>query len=219
MLADLRQLATAGEALPVGLDDQQADALVPFRRVGLDRGDDQVGVLAVGDEGLAAVDDVVVAVAPCGRGDAGDVGAGTRFGHGEGEDRLTGDGAGQPAGLLLLVGLVQQVGQGDVGLQRQAEPGGQDVGLGEHLRDDGVVAEVVHAAAAVGLGGGDAEQASRAGGGEQRAVDAALGLPRLAVGHDLLVDEPADGVPEVVVFFLEDRAVHAAPHGCPRLEG
>ena len=65
----------------------------------------------------------MVAVAPCGRGDAGDVGAGTRFGHGEGEDRLAGDGAGQPASLLLLVGLVQQVRQGDVGLQRQAEQG------------------------------------------------------------------------------------------------
>ena len=37
-------------------------------RVGLDRGDHEVGVDAVGDEGLRAVDDVVVAVADRGRG-------------------------------------------------------------------------------------------------------------------------------------------------------
>ena len=61
--ADLVEVAAALEALDlVGLDDDQRRALGALRRVGLGDDDDQIGELAVGDEGLRAVDAIVVAV-------------------------------------------------------------------------------------------------------------------------------------------------------------
>jgi hypothetical protein len=62
MHAHLGELATALEAGSGPLDDEQAEPLV-LVLAGADDGDDEVGVEAVGDEGLGTVDDVVVAVA------------------------------------------------------------------------------------------------------------------------------------------------------------
>ena len=60
--AELFQLAAAAEALRiVGLDHHQRGALGARLRIGLGHDDDQVGVLAVGDEGLRAIEHVAVA--------------------------------------------------------------------------------------------------------------------------------------------------------------
>ena len=53
----------------VRLHDQQRDALRAFARIGLGDDDDQVRDLAVGDEGLGAVDPIAVAVADGGGAD------------------------------------------------------------------------------------------------------------------------------------------------------
>ena len=62
-----------------------------------DRGDHEVGVDAVGDERLRAVDDVVVAVADRRRAHRREVGADAGLGHGDGGDQLARRDAGQPA--------------------------------------------------------------------------------------------------------------------------
>ena len=60
--AELLELAAAAEAWRVvGLDHHQRDALGARLRIGLGDDDDQIGVLAVGDEGLGAVEHVAVA--------------------------------------------------------------------------------------------------------------------------------------------------------------
>ncbi len=63
--AELVELAPAHEAGRIGLDQQQADALVRRLgvRIGLRHDDEQVADLPVRDEGLRAVQDVVIAVA------------------------------------------------------------------------------------------------------------------------------------------------------------
>jgi N-acetylmuramic acid 6-phosphate (MurNAc-6-P) etherase len=67
VLADLGQDPAAGEAgQVVDLGDEQRDAF-GARRAGAADDDDEVGVRGIGDEGLAAVDDVVVAIAAGGR--------------------------------------------------------------------------------------------------------------------------------------------------------
>ena len=91
MQADLVQVAAALEALHAALDDEQADALVAGLGVGAGDHDHQVGVDAVGDEGLGAVEQVVVALVDGGGADALQVAAGARLGHRDGGDHLAAD--------------------------------------------------------------------------------------------------------------------------------
>src|SRR3546814_2136677 len=65
--------------------------------IGLDADEDQVGVLAVGDEGLRPVDDIVIAILLRGRAHPLKVAAGARFGHRDRGDRLARHHPGQPA--------------------------------------------------------------------------------------------------------------------------
>src|SRR3546814_2686678 len=60
--------------------------------------------------------------------------------------------AGQPPWLLLVGGKGEEVRQADVVVQRPAQAGGVHPSLLDLLRDHHVVAEVLHAAAAVVLG-------------------------------------------------------------------
>ena len=120
--AELLELAAAAEARRiVGLDHHQRDAFGARARIGLGDDDDQVGVLAVGDEGLRAVEHIAVA-GFLGRGaHALQVGAGAGLAHRDGADEFAGDELGQPAPLLLLGAVMQDVGRDDAGMQRRAE--------------------------------------------------------------------------------------------------
>ena len=82
MVAELLQLAADAKSLLLRRDEQ-AHALVPGLRVriGLHQQRDAVALDAVGDPGLHAVDDVVVAVAPRRGADRLQVGAGIRLGQ------------------------------------------------------------------------------------------------------------------------------------------
>ena len=96
--------------------------LAPLLRVGLGDDDDQVGVLAVGDEGLGAVEHIAVAgLLDRGGPHALQVGAGAGLAHGDGADQFAGRELRQPALLLLLGAVVQDVGRDDAGMQRRAE--------------------------------------------------------------------------------------------------
>ena len=93
---------------PVGLEHDQRDAL-GARAAGLADHDDQVGGLAVGDERLLAVDDVVVALLPRGGAHGLQVGPGAGFGHRDGTDPFAARELWQPALLLLLGAVIEDV--------------------------------------------------------------------------------------------------------------
>ena len=160
VLADLLEVAPALEAGAVGLDQHQRDALGAGRRVGLGGDDDEIGQLAVGDEGLLAVDDQLVALAQRRGADRLQVAAGAGLGHGDGGDHLALGHARQPGALLLLAAVVEDVGRDDVGVQ--AEAGRREHALG-HLLDHHGAVEEVGAAAAVLLGHVGEQQARLAG--------------------------------------------------------
>src|SRR3546814_9154262 len=69
VLPDLVEVAAALESFAVGLDEDDRHALPRrlYLGVGLDADEDQVGVLAVGDEGLRPVDDIMIALLLRGR--------------------------------------------------------------------------------------------------------------------------------------------------------
>ena len=145
------------EALPALLHDEGGDA--PGADVGGGDGKDHVGVRlgGVGDEDLAAVEQVVVALVHGGGLGAAGVGAGVGLGQAEGADLLT-PGQGHQVLLLLLLGAEGEDGpgaQGHVGGENDARAA---VHPGQLLHGDGI-ADGVQPRAAVLLGIGDAHQA------------------------------------------------------------
>ncbi len=210
VLAELVQVAPAGEPGHAALDDQQRHAAVALRGVGLDGGDDQVRVDPVGDEGLGAVDDVVVTVADGGGGHRRQVRADPGLGHADRGDQLAGDDAGQPALLLLVGAVAEEVGQADVVVQGDPQPGAGVRGAQQLLAEHGVEPEVGHSPAAVLLRHVHAEKPLPTGGGEQLAGRDPGGAPLVDVRGDLLVDERAHGCAEGLVVVVVQRAAHAA---------
>jgi len=204
MLADLVELAAAAEARAVGLDEDQAHRLgAGLGGIGLGDQDDQVAVQAVADEGLAAVDDVLVAVTDRGGADVLQVAAGARLGHRDGEDGLAGGAARQPLRLLLLGAEPVDVGRDDVGVQPEAHAGDAQPAhlFGEHRR-----VAVVAAAAAVFLGQRGAKQAFLAGLEPQLARHAARLVPGVHVGHALALQEAAHRGAELFMVVAIDGA-------------
>src|SRR5262249_57223349 len=81
---ELLKLAAAAKAGRIlGFHHHQRHALGPRARIGLRNDDDQVGVLAVGDEGLRAVEHIAVARLLRRRAHALQVGAGAGLAHGD----------------------------------------------------------------------------------------------------------------------------------------
>ena len=117
--------------------------------IGTNHGDHEVGVDAVGDEGLGAVDDVFVAVTDRSSRDRGEVGASARFGHRDRGDQLAGCQARKPAITLVVVAQLGEVGSEDVVHEGHAVAGATHAGVLELFIDDRVEPEVVGPAAAV----------------------------------------------------------------------
>ena len=132
--AELLELLLADHAGRVHVDEEEREAVVAGVRVGLRDEHDEVGAVAVGDVGLRAVDDVLVAVAHGARLDAGDVGAGVGLGDAEAEDLLALD-RGHEVLLLLLLG-AEQVDRRrrHVGVDRDAHRQAAGVGRGRSPR-------------------------------------------------------------------------------------
>ncbi len=209
---DLVEVAAALEALHASFDGEHAHALAPRGGIGLHRGDHEVGVDAVRDERLRPVDHEVVAVTDRGGGDGTEIAAGVRLGHGDGRHDLPGTHAWQPAGLLFLGRQIEQVGEADVVVRREAQRHTGISGVHQLLGDDGVVAEVAHAAATVGRGCRHAEEAAGAGRREQLARHDAGPFPFLEVWRHLAFDEASERGAEHLVFFGEDRAFHRSSY-------
>ena len=183
--------------------------LAPAFGIGLGDDDDQIGVLAVGDEGLGAVEHVAVA-GFLGRGaHALQVGAGAGLGHGDGADHFAGGELGQPALLLLLGAVMQDVGRDDAGMQRRAE--GVEAGEREFAVDHRLMREAA-AGAAVFLRHRGAQQAGLAGLGPDLALVHAGLVPAVEMGDEFVGDEAPR-------LLLEQDEVLAHPGRARKIEG
>src|ERR671920_2117596 len=177
--------------------------------VGPHREEHVVGVVGAAGEDLAAVDDVLLAVAHGLRAQRGEVGAGLGLGVADREDELAGQDAGEEAGLLLV---------GPEGDERRAD------GVERHeghrgARPHGLVEEqeLVHgraALAAVLLGPADAQPAVLADPSDHRAVQlTALGAAE--AGPDVVGHEPGEVGPQLVAersLVGGEVEVHYAPY-------
>lgn len=206
---DLVELAAAFEAGHPPLDHQQAEALRTLVRIGTRDHDHQVGVDAVGDERLGAVEDPVVPVPHRTGLDALQIAAGSRFGHRDRGDDLPAAEPRQPALLLLLGGQVGQIGLNHIVLQGEAQAA--VVTAGVLLTDDRVVAEVADPAAAVLLRYRHPEEALLAGLDPDVAVDDALLLPTIVVRSGVQLEELPVVLTVEGVFGVEQGAFHDSP--------
>src|SRR5690606_19856902 len=192
------------------LDHDQARALRALVGIGLDDDDDEVAVVAVGDVGLGAIEHVVVAIAPRRGADRLQVAARARLGHRDRADALATSHRRQPAPLLLVVRIAQEIVGDDFRVQREAGPGRPRAG--ELLDQDRAVATIDPGATEL-LGHGHAEQPRRARRQPGGAVDVALLLPAVVVGQDLALEELAHRVAELFVVAVEKRTLGAGRQG------
>ena len=207
--ADLFELAAFAEPRCALFHHDQRHALGAQIGRGLADHDHDLGIDAVGDEGLGAVDDVVVAFALGGGAHGFEVAARAGLGHGDGADHFTGGHLGQPAVALLLVAVSVDVGRHDVRVQRKTQCRG--VGAAHFLDQHRRMAKVT--AAAVGLGQHGVEQALAAGLAPHFLGHDAVALPLGQVRHDFLVKEVAHGVTELFMVFAVDGALDQVLHG------
>src|SRR6266851_9250086 len=193
------------EARRALLDHEQVEAAVATFPIAFRHDQGPVAARSVGDEDLAAVHNEVVALAPRDGRDRRHVRAGVRFCDRQGGDLLAADRRRQPLALLLLGPELEYRRRGHFGLDRDRhpEPAASDPGhlLGE---DDG--REVVPALPSVLGRIPETEKAELPEPPEDRVWEGLL-LPLLEVGLDLLVEEPSDVQPELLVGVGE---VHRA---------
>src|SRR3984885_6573876 len=181
---------------------------------GADRGRDQVLVLAIRDERLRAVHDVVVAVPHRTGTDPGQIGAGARLGHRHRDDLLAARDVRQPALALDGIGEAGEVRDHDVVGQRYAARSAGHGASAQLFSHDRVEPEIVCAPAAVLLRYGKAEHPITRSAGEQLPVDDSLGIPTLGMRTDMLVDPPSDGDAEgFVLLVIQAETRHAGPPG------
>ena len=137
--------------------------------------------------------------------DAGDVGAGAGLGDPQRADLLAGDPGHQPALLLLLGAEVEDRRHRDrgVGVEAGGDAAGA-AGAGQLLDPDRVV-QVGAALAAVLLGELQPEEAELGAAAVELAGEFARRLPLVDVGRDLLGDEAADGLAQLLVLLAEGR--------------
>ncbi|MNQ68988.1 hypothetical protein D3C85_835640 [compost metagenome] len=204
-LAHLVELAAAAKACAVGLDHDQAHALGAGGRIGLAHQQHHVAAQAVADEDLAAVDDVVVAVAHGGGADRLHVGAAARLGDAHRQDLLAAADAGQPLLLLRFGAQAHDVRRNDVGVQR--EPRARHTRTVHLFEHDRRMAEIAATAAVLGRHR-HAQQAFAAGLEPGLAVDPAGLVPRRLTRHALAFKEALCAGPEHFVVFAKDRAIH-----------
>jgi hypothetical protein len=168
---------------------------------------DVVGAQPVGDEGLGAVDDVLVAVALGGGANPGNVRPGAGLRDPNGADQLPLDG-GDEIALLLLLGA------------EQVDRGGRHVGVNRHPHVEPAAARIAHrvradervvvvaALAAVLLRVAEADVAELAGAVEDGVRPQVL-LILKAVGSELLQHPGLHRLAQLLVLVGEDEVLAA----------
>jgi hypothetical protein len=208
----LLQPAALREAGRAVLDHHQVEGRVRVAHGRVTRGhDDHVGVGAVRDEGLGAVQDQVVALLDDGGADGGQVAAGVGLGHGHRGDALAAHAAGKQAVLHLVARERGEVGHHDVAVEGRGQPREHDAcQLFGH--DHGV--QEVAARAAVRLGHVGAQEALLSHATPGRARHEALVLPAGDVRDDLAIEEPPDRRAEdAMLVVVGERAYGGLFHG------
>ena len=184
--AELFQLAPAAEALRVvGLDHKKRGALRAGFRISFCDNDDQVGVLAIGDECLRTVEHIAVARFLGGRAHALQIGAGARLGHRDRANEFAGGKFRQPPFLLLFGAVMQNVGRDDARVQRRAEcvePGERELAVDHRLMGER------SAGTAIFLRHGGAKESGLAGFGPHVAIVNAGFVPAVKVRDKLVGD-------------------------------
>ncbi len=164
----------------------------------------------VGDPGLGAVDDVLVAVADRTAGDV--AGVATRVGLRQGQrpPPCTGGHVGQPA-LPLLLGAVRNEQSGDHGVG--VDDAGQAHPPVRELLDDADVGQQVQAEPAVGLGDGHPEEPEVAHLGDDLGGKAVLPFEGGCDRDDLVGDESADRLDDCVAHVGIGGGARGRSHG------
>lgn len=204
---DLVERLAAAEALDlIGFDDEQRDALAARFRIGLRDDDDEIGDLAVRDEGLGAVDPIAVAVLQCRGADRLQVRSGARLAHGDRRDALARAELRQPSPSLFLGAVGEDIGQDDDVVQRQRET--LDAVAADLLDQHDVMTEVT-ARAAIFDRDRDAEQPRFA----RLPPEGALDLPGLAplrdaLGRGFALEEACGAVGEGDQFGVSAPVAH-----------
>ena len=171
-------------------------------------------MLAVTDEDLAAVDDVLIAIFFGGGADGFQVTARAGLGHANRRHRVAADHARQPVFALRLGAAVQQVGRDDVVVHLQPAHKAAVAPAREHLHHG---EREVHAGAwpAVFLRHVGAEVAVLAHLAKQLAVDEARLFPVAVMRLDLAIAKALQRCGEVLQFgLLLGREEGVREHGC-----
>ena len=114
MKTDLVEVAPAAETLGSrGFEHDERDPLGALARAGLGDDNNQVGQLAVSDEGLLSVEPIGIAVRPGGGAHGLQVRPGSGFGHRDCTHPFAARQPGQPPLLLLLGAVAQDVMRDD----------------------------------------------------------------------------------------------------------
>ncbi len=193
------------------LDQEHGDG---FRgrpaRVGLGGDTVEVGVDAIGDVELGAVQHEAAIDAPCRGADALHVRTRIRLGHRHRGDDIASDDARHPLRFLRLGAGIEHMDRGHVGVDQRGD-GDAAIGRAPQLLriDDG--GQRIHRRAAEGFRVADAEEAEAAHAPQHGARHEARLLPGLRMGLHLLVDEAAHLVAQHLVLGLEEG--RARPDG------
>ena len=202
MQAHLVEIASSFEAGHAVLDDEQGQASVRILRRSSNH-DHQIGVDTARDEGLRSVHDIRVTVVNCSGCYAREIGSGAGLGHRYCCHQLTRSEAGEPTRPLIVVAVLQEVGQAHVVVEDDGHACGARTGSREHLVDHRVVSEVVNAAATVCVGNGHAEQTRAASSSKHGLGNDPCLVPCLRMREDLTLEEALDRFAEQVVIGLE----------------
>ena len=137
-----------GDAGELHVHDEHGDAAAAaLGGIGLGVNNAVICKGSAGNEGLAAVQDVVIAVRNCGGLRAAGIGTGAGLGQTESNDLLTGRAGGQVL-LLLLFGAEVEQGAAAEGVGRVRVNGEHDTSAGQLFDHDGI-RQIVAALAAV----------------------------------------------------------------------
>ncbi len=199
MLTQLFQATADREAGQVfSFDHQQRNAL-GAGVTGTHHHHQQVGGKAIGDEGLGAIDDIVIVHKLGARANGFEIGAAARFGHGDAGQHLATGELGQPLLFLLFGAIVEDVVRSDR-VHRSVE---RHFSLGQFVLHHQLVSQARSRPAILfgQLGQHETHFAERT---PCFAWDIALIAPAFKVGHEFGVDKAAN-------LFAEGRDVGVHP--------
>ena len=201
----LVERAADAEARRALLDEKHGDGLAAAVDRASLRGDTiEIGMHAVGDEHLRAVEHIAFARSPRGRPDPLHVRSSIGLSYGDRTDRFTTDDLAHPARPLRLASRVEDVHGGHIGVHKRRNGDAGVRRLSKFLGKDNA-AERVHVRSAVDLGIADAKETECTHSAQHLARHKTLLLPGLSKRLDLFLDKAPHLIAQHFVFFGKER--------------